>query len=684
MNTPVAATRLEQALRNSGDLLYRLALVAGGERQTAERLLLALGSDLAGSSAPAAPPELDLPARLVHLARQQSPPSRQRPAAPNGPALFRSLLALPLEQRMAIALHLLAGYDSPRLAQSLGYDLQTARTKLVEAVRALGPGTGTSLTDRISDEGCAPVRELLADPSAGSRERPAVRNHLAGCSLCRNFDQGWNHILPAVETALREALRSENLPDGLRARMLAAATPKPRRRSLPLWPLARLALAPLAVLALIVALALPGWLTPPVRIIDRADAPPVDGKALIAQALAQQFSPPERSGIWYRRYATLWYFDHEVYAPLTAEIWLDPGHAARHRLQLSHRSGGAPYELQVGDGRGRLSYALDAAYAPALYNGLPVGATPGSPALADQPLDPQAQIHARDERLQTGPWTIAVDYLRQAEATSTLQLLGRQFEGNRELQILAFSGTSPLGLPTDAADTDAERVTILLALDSASGLLLRATELGRFDDTPRVSRVTWELLDEQWIIGSEQIRTTFAIERAWTGIGDFREIPRVPAADPALPLILASSLIDPFSLLTQQAPLIWMPAKAPPGVERALLIGAGSLEPGTDRLSGLVYLGTERSLIIDYGSENSVSRDAPLIGATWYGDLSAERTRLYRISLSQPGEAAAAGEPAELNIQARGFTRDELRAIIADLVPLNLESLQAQAELFAT
>src|SRR5690606_842660 len=106
-----------------------------------------------------------------------------------------------------IGLHLLLGYDSAHLARALGLDEAGARGALTEAVRALGPAAGHTLTDRTSGEHCLAVREALADPLARARNASAVRGHLATCSHCRAFDYAWGEIIQAVDGALRETLR---------------------------------------------------------------------------------------------------------------------------------------------------------------------------------------------------------------------------------------------------------------------------------------------------------------------------------------------------------------------------------------------------------------------------------------------------------------------------------------------
>ncbi len=687
---------LEQSLDAFGDTLYRLALLAAGDEGRAAGLLRDLAGQLA---APDAPPlaldEPDLIARLVAVARaDEERAARSRAAAKTPRAARANLFApfalhhLPLEQRLALGLHLLLGYDGARLGRALASEPAAARAALIEGARALGPAAGVALTDRVSGEQCAGVREILADPGAGLRHSAAVRGHLAGCGPCRAFDQAWVVILQQVEAALRGALRERTLPTPLRERMLALAAPTRARRA-PSWRLTRLALAPAAVLALIVAMVLPGFMREPVSVVERDPGPPVDAQALITKSLARHSAPPERGGVWHGRYETLWYFNDDVYAPIRADVWLDASNPARHRLQLAHRDGGAPYELQIGDGVRRLAYALDAAYAPALYGSLPTDARVEAPALLEQPLDAAGQQRARDERLRSGPWSLPPAYLLQAQQAGDLRLLGRQRDGGRVVQILSFSGVSPLGLPIDAPGATAERVTVLLALDSEDGLLRSATELAGPAGTAQTGRVTWRLVEEQWLSGFEQSSAAFDIERAWTGIGDFSEAKRAISADVAMPLVATRAVGDPAGLLSRGGLPFWMPASAPPGVERALLLWGERDRQLGDGPRGLVYLGEGRRLIVTFNSSSVLAGERFAIGP-WQVSLRPGRGQRYAAFITRterapgPAERGLFDASANMLIDAVGFTRAELEELIAGMAPFDLAALEAQEGLFVS
>ncbi|NJN16468.1 MAG: hypothetical protein HC822_09455 [Oscillochloris sp.] len=162
---------LKQILAAHGDSLYRTALLLVGNERDAGRLLQRFITDLVaawGVAPPATPPdEPSLLAALIAIVRgEQAKRSQQRRPLPNNlPPLYRSVLGLPLEQRAAIALMLINGYDLQRMALALAQDEAAVRTTLITAMRALAPATGQSITDRVSADLCHEVRAALVDPA---------------------------------------------------------------------------------------------------------------------------------------------------------------------------------------------------------------------------------------------------------------------------------------------------------------------------------------------------------------------------------------------------------------------------------------------------------------------------------------------------------------------------------------
>jgi hypothetical protein len=675
------AETLTAALDAHGDTLYRLALLLGASERRAATVLSALAATIIAE--PLATPinEAELFRRLLaqaHLLDARKSTKRQPTGNRTLPALYRSLLSQPIDTRMRIGLYLLLGYEAERVAVVMDETPVTARDRLIEALRNLGPATGNALTDRVSGPSCHDMRHALIDPAGHGRQNQTLRSHLAGCSACRNFDQSWAEIAAAIEAALRTTLRAHGLPDDLRQRMLAGTQPRRKR----LTPGLRFVLPPLIVVGLIAVLVLPGFLRRPVTIVERERSAEVDPVALIEQALAQHGQPPPgRSGLWHARFETLWYFQGDIYAPLVAEAWLDATNPARHRLQLTHADGGAPFELQIGDGRERFYYGIDAAYTPTVYGDIPGVNQSGEPALFTEQLDAEAQEEALRERLAFGVWDIGPYYLRQALAATDLRLLGRQIDNGTIVQLLSYTGFSPLGPPQEATEATSEQVTILLALTSNDGRLHSAIELIGPEGTAQVGRTTWRLSDEEWIGGMQSIEAVLSIERAWNGLGSFPEPGDYRSADPALPAIPNAIIADPSQLMGSNTATLWLPGQAPPDTERALLID--DPEDGTTPIDALIYLGAHRRLIMRFNPTQVISAGETLRINDWNITLAPGRGQLYSLYLEPDGdERSDRTAGSELSIQARGYSRSELLSLLEDLQPFDPAILIEQAPLF--
>lgn len=695
---------LEQALAAHGANLYRIALLLAGDPRRAERLLRATVRDLLES--PAAPlDEPTLLSRLSNAARQHEAREieqgrRRQPRDRRAPALYQRVQGLPFEQRLSVGLHLLLGYDLGQIARVAAADASATTRAITGAIRTLAPATGTSLTDRVSGELCDSVRAALIDPASRARHSGATRAHLAGCSACRSFDQAWGDVGQAVEHDLRLVLRDRALPAPLEAKLVDLARP---RRRLALRPELRFILPPLAVLALVLALVLPGFLRPSVAVVERDAAPPADPRALVAQALTQHNQPPGYgSPVWHARFETGWYFDDNTYAPLRADLWLDRDNPARHRLQLTHSAGGAPYELQLGNGGDRLYYAVDTSYGRARYGPLWSSTEDELPLLLNEAADRASQERALRQRMLSGPWGIPPFYLRQAAAAGDLRLLGRQRDGERTVQLISFSGMSPFGQPADAPGATAERVTVLLGIDSQDGRLRSATELVGPPGGAQVSRTTWRLVEEQWPATADQIDTAFAISRAWTGLGEFPAAARHRSADPAVPIVAADQVATPLRLIQLAERPLLFPASPPPGVDRALLLWSRTGDSRLGQPRTLIYQGAERqmTLLFSYNTTGGQNGQVRAIGP-WQAIFQPGRGQRYRVDLQLNASLAwnnvvanpqggptiftdSAGKDSPLlhpvAIEAYGFSADEIAATIESLAfPDDAQLLEQEA-----
>ena len=604
------ANDLERAIQRYGDDLYRLALLLNDNPSRAAQSLLTATRRLAsggGSSEPALIAALmaALP-REAPAWRRQRAPSWANPLGPNAvPApLLIALARLPRPARLALGLAMLRAYEPAQIAPALGCDEQSIREQIRDALLALAPHVPDSRVGQAGNqldvsEECRATRTALelADPRIHTDA--AICGHLALCSACRAAEQHWLKLTTTAEEALRGALRDARLPDQLASQLRAAAQP-PAASGRQGW-LAdsriRIALVTLPVLALIAVLVWPRG-TPPTSTTDAAGAAPsAQAPApldLVRRAQAQLYASPQGNGIWHSQYAIQWSFNDGSFAMLNADAWLDTA-GGRHRLQLVHHSGGGPYEYELANGTQSLWYAVGPGYAASV-----------SPLeIDDAALRIRFQVSAeqRDQllgaRLRSGAWEIAANYLRQA-ATAELHTWGRQRDADgRLLNLISFAGTSPLALPPDAPNATTSRITVLLAIDEASGRLREARELFGAAGAEQTARTTWQVVSEEWIADPAEANQIFNHARAWNGVGDF--VDRPAPADAALPLVNAETLAAPMLLVRMNRDDVLAPSTPPAGTTTAMLLkqtpddlGLGN---GADIMT-LVYAGAGRQVAI--------------------------------------------------------------------------------------
>ncbi len=668
MSTP--ANPIESILEQHSGTLYRAALILGQEARGAERLLRLLMAEVVRTAPPSPPSASDLLRMLFTLAQSQPPPRHPHPPRPrtDQPTLYQSLLFLPTEQRFGLALYLLFGYDLGEIATILNMDETASRATLFSAMHNLAPSATLSLTEQSSSEVCQEVRIALIDPAGRLRHTPAIRGHLATCSECRGFEHVWSELSQNIEASMRNVLRERDMPARLEAHLVNMGQPRQRPRLQVIF-----ALPPLAILIIIASLVLPGIGREPVTVINRSERDAVDVAALIETALSNHARiPATSSNIWYSRYETLWYFDDATYAPIHAELWLDRSNPARHRLQISHTAGGAPYEFQLANGVDQLYYAIDPIYRPSLYADLETESSPGSPSLISQIADPNEQAAALAQRLSYGIWNMPRSYLQQAQQAEDLRLLGRQRDGSHTVYILSFRGFSPLGYPNQTPGRASVPITILLSLDAVSGQLRSATELSSASDTTQSNRVTWRIVEERSYSTSDEAGAPFNVVLAWNGRGSFPAASDNPRADPALLLFSRRDLATP-SLLRELRWRIYLPNPLPTGIERALLIWPRSAELP----QAIIYLGPDRHIILHFGAPFIPNSNETIKTEVGTIQLQASRPRRFRLHLNP---AQSTHLPMRLDLY--GFSYPEVMALLNTFQTLDLSLLRDQQGLF--
>lgn len=687
--TSTTITELERAIQRYGDDLYRLALLLTPDEGSAA---LALTGALRGMLN-VAPGSIDEQALFAALMAALPPERRRRwrrlpvwtrppsSQANSGP-LLAALARLPRSQRLALGLTMLRGFDLERAAPLLGGDEMRVRGLVRDALLALMPQAtpDRAPADLDSDHApsaCQPTRKALALDITQVHNDPALRGHLALCPACREVEQAWQDLSTSVENALRGALRDVLLPDSLAARLRETLTPDPHLayRRAPSGGRLRLTLLALVVIALITLLVLPRRPAAKPPTAGTAGLPTAP-RALVERARAQLYAPPAGSGVWHGRWEIRWNFVGGGYAILNADQWVDTIDK-RHRVELVHQSGGGPYEFELAGDRD-LWYAASPSYSPSLY---PLIYTTESQGVHLQPSDAERDAMLR-ARLQSGAWDLAASYLRQALAAPELQSWGRQRTADGTLlDLIGFHGVSPLALPPDAPQATASDATILLAIDATSGTLMEVRELLGGAGREQTGRVTWRFVSGEWITDGAAIERTFDLGQAWNGIGQFAE--QAAIVDPALPLVAPQEVV-PLAHGVQYGDVSWMPARAPAGTTRAVLVWLANPTSFPGSPSVIVYLGEGRRLaMLTQGGRLEPPPEGDSERVTLNGHafvLQAGAAQSYLV-VSTRSEANR-DDQLVTRIGALGYTRAELLDVLRTLGPASVEAYRAQARTF--
>ena len=392
-------------------------------------------------------------------------------------------------------------------------------------------------------------------------------------------------------------------------------------------------------------------------------AAPADAATLLERARATLYAAPDGKGVWSGRYAIFFPFPDGSSATLAAQLWRDT-EASRHRLQLVHANGGAPFEFELGDGRTTLRYAATPAYGAALYPQLGQYAS-GAVQLAQQQAEQRAMLEAR---LASGAWALGGQYLELASAAGGMRSFGsRVADDGTALQIVGFRALSPLARADDAAPA-----TILLALASDSGRLYEVREISSPDGGEQTGRVTWQYLGGEWLDAAQKA-SAFDIDRAYNGVAPFE--PRDSIASPLLPLVPQTASI---ALEHASYTGLRFPAIAPPGAAAAALVQM--MMVNTEY--AVTYIGPQRRLAITAMANATISpanAETVKIGAA---------TALIRAGPSRRYDVRLLPDPQlntpsfVLNLTAVGYGRAELVALLGSLRPLDSAIYRDQSRLF--
>jgi hypothetical protein len=671
----MSATSFEQALEQYGDDLYRLAVLLSPDQAAANALLVRTARQFRNHAA------ADVRSVAMALCDQSLAERRlfRRGGAPawvtagtartEDAPLVTAIACLPRAQRLALGLAALHAFTTNNLAP-MG---QEWRVRVRDAIRALLPVLDPDLDPTLFDPDQAPEEcrmarmALLLDPTVAQTSSD-VRGHLALCETCRAALREWRRLTVQVNEVLRDALRPIRLPADVAAQTVAAAHPDTRP------PLRRLmesqwmhrAILPLAVLLLTILIVWP-------RARDEPPPPvvsPYSLRELVERAGETLYTPPPGEGVWQGSYLIRWTFVDQTYANLRGDLWIDRENG-QHRIQFVHQQGGGPYEFQLADRRGQAWYAITPAYSATI--GFPLAREDMSgvrfPADADQ------RHRLLKARLESGAWALPRRYLAQARAAELQSWGQRQIDDGTQVEVVGFRGVSLLGFPPDAPDAGDADATILLAIDSATGLLREIRELIGPVEGEQVSRTVWAFDGGREVDPREETRT-FGIAFAWNGQGTFLSLDDI--ATPHIPLIPSESVI-PLDDAIGSSILLPDP---PPGTVEAVLARDGEIAggyvalyhaPGRRLTVRLVQLSDAQAARTsdDPDEERMVVKNYAVVlrpGLQW---------RYRAIVDLSPYQARYA-----LRVESQGYTRAELVDVLTSIDVVTPERYEEQATMF--
>jgi len=595
-----ASTSLEEALEHYGTNLYRLALLLSPNQAAAITLLRQTVSRLQKHPYQSLGEDEFVQALIASLPANHQPNRRRSPewvhlaSIPSQIGLRTTLAQLEPNQRLALGLVHLYDFDITQVAQLMNIEPTGARQHISDALLAHAPHVELDipielLTDEATNIPCRLTRGLLRLGSDLAHNEPQSRGHLALCAECRSIEQAWQQLHHTVAQTVRDALR----PYVLSSAQIAQITQPNRLKVNSLGEqFGRILFIALLVILVIALLVLPGRRAPMPMPQHSANevSQPILPLELIEQALSNLYEPPDRKGAWHGRWEIQWRLHNGQRAPLIAERWIDY-ESRRHRVQLTHQDGGAPYELELVDANQKLWYAISRNYTPSVY---PVS-LPLDYARITRPIETEQIDAFLDARLSSGAWNLAAEYLKQARTAPTLQHWGRQrATDGRLLDILSYEGTSPIAA-NSSPDMLPLPTLILLFFDSERRTLTEVRELNGPAEGERNVDVTWRLLGDEQLTTTEAINEPLMSRYAWQGLNEPWAMEE-PAIDPKLPLIgrsKAHSLTT--TILTN--PMFGMPAVPPPTTQRALLI-----ESRENRLNN-VYIGEDWMIALKHDTQ---------------------------------------------------------------------------------
>ncbi len=556
-------------------------------------------------------------------------------------ALPRELNRVAAPDRFLLGLWLLRGLDGARIATITGVVPDEIVARLTHALQRFVPQP-----DAPADEAThLTLPTWIAQQLGLARPKPEHPRPCLPCQVVQaRFASARDELRQLLGAALRQTHLSlascDAIEDSLSTRQGAAQPEGWRQRRI--W-----------VPALITLLGLLLLLFMPWGGNDRAQAPVATQPRVVVQAaldawLAQPLAGPSHQRVWAR--------DPHLHngTPVVTNIWLAGQNDPRHRIEV-HREGEL-VEWQVADGRGRFDYGARRPDSSCRWN---IGRQGSDERLHRAPLKfslaPDEQRAVRDARLMQGAYGTGYLMLQRALAAADLRSFGARREGNTRLVLLQFTDKQ----------MEPER-QIVLRIDPQRQQLYAVQEV-------------------QAVAAQAESVDLWRLEVNERLTGDVPSaIPPGPAplesqqlVEPACPALDTAFLISPRTLLGIARPS-YVPEALPPGIDKIALFSgdprnrAGSGLRELDRRLILQVAGPGRwfSLSDIGGAEYGDRRDELSVGP-WRATLHKPTTDgLWSGTLRLATDEGRSFTPP-FEYWARGWTEDELLALISTLTPLD-------------
>ncbi|NOK61018.1 MAG: hypothetical protein GFH27_549307n1, partial [Chloroflexi bacterium AL-W] len=691
---------LDRLVHRHSDLLYRLALLVTLDTREAEVTLLHAIDHFITTSA-----HIDDTMTLMTSFVTALPPERHqrrwslrrrkpRLVLPDQP-LLSALARLSRFQRLVLCMSTIAHVSLSHIATLLNREVPQIHEALRQSLGLLAPLLTSEQPeneqldvlfngDEVNDiSECQRAFQMVSFGIETTVADTEIRGHLAVCSECRSIVHWVQAMREAVADRIRNLAHTIQFPGHVEEHIYAATpTPTLQRPSFLSAMRSRRALVPATafVIVLIIVFSRPDSLQLASAPVDSVSTQPQD---LVERALDTLYDPPSGEGVWHGRWEIRWQFDGLSFATLYADLWHEQG--GLHRLlQLTHHCGGDPFEYLLSDQAGDFWYAVSERYAPTIY---PEELISEDNLRFTTDIDPDQRQQLFDARLESGAWGIANVYLQQAQQAESLQSWGRQrtVEG-QTIEIVGFDGFSPLGLPPDAVAPTENVATILLSIDVESGKLMEVQELRGATNQTRTMRTTWWFIESEWLTEPHDAIEAFNLRRVWSDRRSFRPCPTI--TEPAM-LLLEQDMLRSSADKVINGQRNWLPGVLPSGVDRAMVITVQEPSDFSSLVSGVLYMGSDRWLTIRNvsGDDWSFAPDDDDQAEDVLVDNLSVRIipgigQKYQIQVFNLEDDVWGGPLSFVLINAYGFSKDELLAVVRSLGPFTVEAYFHQAKAF--